>query len=200
MARYLRSIVALTVALGGLTAACSGPSLRPVGSIGPPRDSPGISVDVVSPTLDHSYVFERGRPPVDFQQGSRTLVALLPKPPGLHVSALKSTKDTAAVWLIEDDPSVPWGTLLLPAEKTVFEQFAANRKLGDWLMLIDDVIVPGPKDPVPLTAYRWARADVERYVACGIPKPGTQNDCSSIFFRIALTVILQKSNYAPRGH
>jgi hypothetical protein len=199
MARHLRSIVALTVAFGGL-AACTGASLRPVDSIPPPSEPPGINVDVLSPTLDHSYVFERGRPPVDFQQGSKTLVTLLPKPLGLHVSALKSTKGTAAVWLIEDDPQVAWGTILLPVEKTVFEQFAANPNLGDWLILMDDVIVQGPKDPVPLTAYRWARADVERYVACGIPKPGTQNDCSGIFFRIARTVILQKSNYVPRGN
>jgi hypothetical protein len=199
MARNLRTIVALTVALGGLAVACGGPSLRPVDSIPPPSESPGISVDVLAPTLAHDYVFERGTPPVDFQQGSRTLVDMLPKPPGLHVAALESTRDSAAIFMIEDDPKVAWGALLLPAEKTVFEEFAANRKLGDWLMLIDDVIVPGPKDPVPVTAYRWARADVEHYVACGIPKPGTQNDCSNIFFRIARTVILQKSNYVPRG-
>ena len=199
MPRNLRSIMALTVALGGLAVACAGPSLRPVGSIPPPSESPGLSVDVLAPTLAHNYVFERGTPPVDFQQGSTTLVGLLPKTPGLHVAALKSTKDSVAIFMIEDDPKVAWGALLLPAEKTVFEQFAANRKLGDWLMLIDDVIVPGPKDPVPVTAYRWARADVEQYVTCGIPKPGTQNHCSDIFFRIARTVILQKSNYVPRG-
>ena len=67
------------------------------------------------------------------------------------------------------------------------------------LMVVDDVIIPGPQDPVPVTAYRWARADVEQYVTCGIPKPGTQNDCSNIFFRIARTVILKHTNYVPRG-
>jgi hypothetical protein len=154
---------------------------------------------VISPTLQHTYVFERGEPPVGFQPGSKTLVSLLSNTPGLHVAALKSTQGSAAIFMIEDDPEVPWGAILLPAEKTVFEKFAEDRKLGDWLMLIDDVIVPGPKDPVPVTAYRWSRADVERYVACGIPKPGTQNDCSKVFFLVARTVILQKSNYAPRG-
>jgi hypothetical protein len=199
MAKSMRPIMVLTVALGALAAACSGPSLRPVGSIAPPSESPGISVDVVAPTLEHNFVFERGSPPVDFQPGSTTLVGLLPKTPGLHVAALQSTKDSVAIFMIEDDPKVAWGALLLPAEKTVFERFAEDPKLGDWLMLIDDVIVPGPKDPVPVTAYRWSRADVEQYVACGIPKPGTQNDCSGIFFRIARTVILKHSNYVPRG-
>jgi hypothetical protein len=199
MARNVRSIMVLTVALGGLGVACAGPSLRSVDPIPPPSESPGVGADVLAPTLAHNYVFERGQPPVEFQQGSTALVALLPKIPGLHVAALKSTRDSAAIFMIEDDPKVAWGALLLPAEKTIFERFAANPKLGDWLMLVDDVIVPGPKDPVPVTAYRWARADVEQYVACGIPKPGTQNDCSGTFFRIARTVILQKSNYVPRG-
>jgi hypothetical protein len=191
MARNIKSIMVFTVALGGLAAACSGPSLRSVGAVPSPSESPGISVDVLAPTL--------GRPPVDFQPGSTTMVDLLPKTPGLHVAALKSTKDSVAIFMIEDDPKVAWGALLLPAEKTVFERFAGDPTLGDWLMVVDDVIVPGPKDPVPVTAYRWARADVEQYVTCGIPKPGTQNDCSNIFFRIARTVILQKSNYVPRG-
>jgi hypothetical protein len=199
MARNLRSIMVLTVALGGIAAGCAGPPLRPVEPVPLPSESPGINVDVLAPTLAHDYVFERGKPPVDFQQGSTALVALLPKTPGLHVAALKSTKDSAAVFMIEDDPKAAWGELLLPAEKTVFERFAANPKLGGWLMVIDDVIVYGPKDPVPITAYRWARSDVEKYVACGIPKPGTQNDCSRTFFLIARTVILQKSNYVPRG-
>jgi hypothetical protein len=199
MARNIKSIMVFTVALGGLAAACSGPSLRSVGAVPSPSESPGISVDVLAPTLEQNYVFERGTPAVDFQPGSTTMVDLLPKTPGLHVAALKSTKDSVAIFMIEDDPKVAWGALLLPAEKTVFERFAGDPTLGDWLMVVDDVIVPGPKDPVPVTAYRWARADVEQYVTCGIPKPGTQNDCSNIFFRIARTVILQKSNYVPRG-
>jgi hypothetical protein len=199
MPKNIRSIMVFTVALAGFAAACEGPALRSVGAVPSPSESPGISVDMLAPTLERNYVFERGRPPVDFQPGSTTMVDLLPKVPGLHVAALKSTKDSVAIFMIEDDPNAAWGALLLPAEKTVFERFAEDPTLGDWLMLVDDVIIPGPKDPVPVTAYRWARADVEQYVTCGIPKPGTQNDCSNIFFRIARTVILKHTNYVPRG-
>jgi hypothetical protein len=199
MAGKLRSFIALTAVLSGLAVACSGPALRPVGSIPPPRESPGINVDVISPTLQHTYVFERGRPPVDFQKGSTTLVGLMGNIPGLHVAALKSTEGSAAIFMVEDDPTAAWGAILLPAEKTVFERFAADRKLGEWLILIDDVIVAGPRDPVPVTAYRWSRADVERYVECGIPEPGTQNECSKVFFLVARTVIIQKSGYPGRG-
>jgi hypothetical protein len=198
--KNVRAILTCAVAVTGLVgAACSGPSLRSVEGYTPPPESPGISVDVISPTLQHQYVFERGTPAVDFQPGSKSLVEMLRSTPGLHVAALRSTPDSAAIFMIEDDQAVPWGTILLPAEKSVFEKFAADPTMGDWLMVIDDVIVGGPKDPVPVTAYRWARSDVEKYVQCGIPKPGTQNDCSKVFYLIARTVILQKSNYVPRG-
>ncbi len=198
MAGNLRSTLAVTVALCALTAACGkGPALRSVPPVPTPRVNK-VLADVISPTLDHNYIFGKGTPPVDFQPGSTTLVDRIQRASGLHKAALKSTKDSAAVLLIENDPKVAWGTLLRPAERTIFEQFAANPDLGDWLILLTDVIVAGPRDPVPLTAYRWARADVEQYVSCGIPKSG-QNACSSKFFEIARTVVLQKPAAAPHG-
>jgi hypothetical protein len=198
MARNLRSTLALTVAFGALAVACSGPSFRSVDAVPSPKVNK-VLADVISPGLDRNYVFGRERPPVGFQPGSTSLVDVLKGGGGLHVAALLSTTGSAAVLLIEDDPAAKWGAHLLPAERTVFERFAQDASLGKWLIMITDVIVPGPKDPIPLTAYQWSRAEVEQYVACGIPEPGKQNDCSSKFFRIADVVILKKTAGAPRG-
>jgi hypothetical protein len=198
MARNLRSTLALTVALGALAVACGGPSFRPVGAVPSPSQNK-VLADAISPGLEHDYVFGRGRPPVDFQPGSSALVDVVKSTDGLHVAALQSTRDSAAVLLIEDDPKAAWGTHLLPAERALFKEFAEDSSLGKWLILITDVIVLGPKDPIPLTAYMWPRADVEEYVACGIPAAGEQNECSTKFFRIADTVVLKKSGAPPRG-
>src|SRR6266496_180512 len=101
MQRNLRSTLALTVALGALTAACGkGPALRSVAPVPTPSVNP-VLADVISPGLQHNYVFEQGTPPVDFQPGSTTLIDRIQKVSGLHTAALKSTEDCAAVWLIE---------------------------------------------------------------------------------------------------
>jgi hypothetical protein len=200
MLRTHRATLALAVvALVALGVACG--TTSPTKALPPiPSPSPNkVLADVISPGLDHGYVFSHaGAPPVDFQKASTTLVGLIHRPDGLHVAALESTKSSAAVFLVEDDPNVPWGTLLRPALRTIFEQFAANRSMGDWLIVLDDVIVHRVADPVPLTAYRWSRAQVAQYVACGIPDEG-QNDCSKTFYVQALTVILQKGSTTGHG-
>jgi hypothetical protein len=190
--RNLKSTIALAVAVGALGVACGG---GPVDRATPPVSSPSINqvlADVISPGLDHSFVFGKAQPPVEIQPGSKVLLRSVVAGNGLHVFALLSTAGSTAIFLLEDDPKVPWGTHLRPAQRTIFEQFAANPSMGDWLIMLDDVIVHETQDPIPLTAYRWPRADVEEYVACGIPKTG-QNDCSRKFYLQAVTVILKKS-------
>jgi hypothetical protein len=198
MVRRLEATMALAVALGALTVACSsGVTNRSVSGVPSPSVNSALA-DAISPGLDHDYVFERGKPAVGFQPGSTQLVGLVKDTSGLHVAALRSTEDSSAVLLVEDDQKVAWGTHLLPAERSIFKRFAATPTLGNWLILITDVVVLEKKDPIPLTAYRWSRADVETYVDCGIPDSG-QNDCSTTFFRIAKTVVLAKPGGPPRG-
>jgi hypothetical protein len=199
MLRSLKLTIALTVALGALAVACgTGTANRAI----PPIPSPSVNrvlADVISPGLDHSFVFGKASQPVDLQPGSKQLTGMVHPAKGLFVSALLSTKDSVAILLVEDNPKVKiWGTLLRPAQHTVFEQFAANPAMGDWLILLDDVVVHGPRDPVPLTAYKWPRAAVEQYVACGIPESG-QNPCSKVFYLQAATVILMKSGAHRQG-
>jgi hypothetical protein len=193
MRTALKPATVVAIVLGAVAAACSTSS----GSQGIPSSSPSASVnqvlaDVISPSLDHGFVFEHGQPPVEIQPGSKDLLGRIPGVKGLHTYPLLSTQNSVALLLIEDDASVKWGTHLRPALNVIFEQFAANPTMGDWLIVLDDVVVHEKQDPIPLTAYRWPRANVEEYVACGVPTRG-QNACSKKFYLQALTIILQKA-------
>src|SRR6266487_2897246 len=88
MLRTHRATLALAVALAVLGVACAKTSpdraLPPVPSPSPNK----VLADVISPGLDHGYVFTHvGAPPVDFQKGSTRLVGLIDRPDGLHVAA-----------------------------------------------------------------------------------------------------------------
>jgi len=116
------------------------------------------------------------------EPSSLSLVAALPSIRNLHVEALHSPSDTAAVSLREDDHFTDrWGRLMIPAERKIFVRFAADPALGDWLVVEDDVRVSKGPDPIPLTGYRWSRADVESYARCGIP-PAVIDSCTQAFY------------------
>ncbi len=132
------------------------------------------------------YVFG---PDARVQPSSVKLAELVPWDPRLNVVAPPSPGETAALDLVEDAfPTDRWGALLIPAERRTFAAFAADRTLGEWLIMFTDVrVVRGP-DPIPTTGYRWTRADVEAYAACGIPA-SLIDECTIAFFRSADTVL-----------
>jgi hypothetical protein len=108
----------------------------------------------------------------------------------LLVTAIKTTSDAVGVFLVEDAPDRPWGSLLNQAQPAVFETFEKDPGLGPWLILVTDVVVHRLHDPVAPTAYRWTRSDVEAYAACGMPAD-TADPCRQSFYRAATTVVLQ---------
>jgi hypothetical protein len=91
--------------------------------------------------------------------------------------------------------------LAVPAQRTIFRAFDADPTMGDWLILLVDISVHGLFDPVPLTAYRWDRSEVEAYVACGIPTTGLALDgldpCTQDFYRSANVVVFRFSVGPP---
>lgn len=144
------------------------------------------------------WLFRCDRPKVAFQQASIKLADLVGSIHGLGTAGLKSTGDAAAVMLVEDDPAVPWGTHLHEAEQTLFRTFAGDKGLGDWLILVTDVVVHAAKDPIPPTAYRWARAEVAAYVACGMPA-AVSDPCHETFWTSADQVVLAPAGGQPHG-
>jgi hypothetical protein len=144
------------------------------------------------------WLFSCNKPAVDYTPSSKALADLAAKVPGLGTTGLKSTPDTSAVMLVEDDPNEPWGTELRLAERSILDQFASDPSMGGWLILVTDVVVHASLDPIPPTAYRWTRAEVQQYVDCGIPDSGT-NDCSTAFFKTADVIVLAPEGGAPHG-
>jgi len=197
------SFLVLLLALGLSAVACGGgATLRPVGAAGPSCSGNDRGGDAVSPALGVKggtrYLFRCDRPAVSVQKASVGLANLVANIHGLGSAGLKSTKGAAAVILQEDDPSVPWGTHLLEAERRIFQAFAADRSMGDWLILVTDVVVHAAQDPIPPTGYRWTRQEVQAYVACGIPANGS-NDCKTTFFMAADQVVLAPQGGQPHG-
>ena len=181
-----RPVLTTFVVLGLLGAACgSNATFRPVGAASPSCSGNEKGGDAVAPTAGVKggtrWLFRCDRPKVAFQQASIKLANLVGSIHGLGTAGLKSTNDATAVMLVEDDPAVPWGTHLYEAERSIFRAFAGDKSLGDWLILVTDVVVHGVADPVPPTAYRWTRAEVEQFVSCGVPQSGV-NDCSKAFY------------------
>lgn len=197
-----RSVVVLGAGLAVLVTSCSSSSskLRPVSAYTP---SGGVKSggDAVAPAPGveggRSYLFRIDRPPVGIQPASVKLADLVANIDGLRTAGLQSTEGAAAVIMVEDSPNTPWGTLLTEAQRKVFPSFSRDESMGDWLILVTDVVVPG-QDPVPATAYRWNRRLVSSYVSCGIPASGT-NDCKAKFFNAADEVVLHAQGYVPRG-
>jgi hypothetical protein len=144
------------------------------------------------------YVFERATPPMAVRPASVDLVGTVPPHKHLLIGPLSSTKDTAALIVIEVSIHSRWGSLMIPAERRIIRAFADDRTMGRWLILLTDVVVRGEPDPVPMTAYRWTRDDVERFRACGIPA-AVIDDCTDAFYASAKTVFIA-SGGATQGH
>ena len=134
---------------------------------------------------------EAKAPPTDVQRSSRQLMDSVTPNKRLKLTPLPSTDGTVAIAFQETTPyRQRWGAVMIPAERHLFAEFAANRSLGNWLIVVDDVIVTGGQDPVPLTAYRWPRSAVEQYANCGIPMSLEIEDCTHEFYHVAETVFV----------
>ena len=144
-------------------------------------DPPDEGVDLFQVSIP-TWVFGRAIPSPTSQRGSEALADVAPVSPRLRVSALPSGAATAAVYVLEESPrGHRWGELMIPAERTMFRAFAADPSLGEWLVVVDDVHVLWGVDPIPTTAYRWNRNDVEAYAQCGIP-PKAIDRCTHEFY------------------
>jgi hypothetical protein len=198
-----RSIIAFGVGLVVLVSSCtSKPSTpRPVSAYTPAGGSTNGG-DAVAPAPGvsggKSYLFRVDRPPVAIRPASVKLADLVADIPGLGTAGIPSTRDAAAVILVEDSPGTPWNTLVSRAQKEIFTAFVADESMGGWLILVSDVVVRDGRDPIAPTGYRWQRRYVRDYVSCGIPESGV-NECKRSFFRNADEVVLGAQGYAPRG-
>jgi hypothetical protein len=149
-----------------------------------------IAGDVLLPGPPYPfYLFERATPPTGIQKSSTDLVGVVTPHQNLHVVALKSTQDTAALVVLEVSIHARWGRLMIPAERQIIQAFADNPSLGKWLILLTDVDVRGEPDPIPMTAYRWTRDEVEQYKKCGIPA-AVIDTCTQSFYLLAKTVLV----------
>jgi hypothetical protein len=198
------SLGLIALLLAGCSSSGAGTQVSPVASVcadgvgttggGAVTPAPGVQGKT-------RYIFRCDEPAVDYTKATRNLADLAATVPGVGTMGLKSTPDSVAVLIAEDDPSVPWSTRLLAAERKMFQTFAEDKSMGDWFILVSDVVVHGGLDPIPPTAYRWTRQQVQDYVSCGIPATG-RNDCTTAFIHAASgtnTIILAAQGGAPRG-
>jgi hypothetical protein len=159
------------------------------GRVGTPGSLAPDGVDLV-PLSVASFVFGVSVEEPEIQPPSAQLARIPGKSPRLHVKALPSGARTAAVGLVEDSPKGHrWGELITPALRRIFSSFAGDSTLGDFLVIVDDVKVLGGGDGVPMTAYRWARRDVEAYARCGIPPTGIDR-CTQTFYTFPEMVLV----------
>jgi hypothetical protein len=134
-------------------------------------------------------------PPTDVQDPTRELAAQVAAHPRLTLTLLPSTAGTVA--LAFDETSAfdqKWGGVMIPEQRKLFSRFASDPTLGDWLIVLDDVIVSGGPDPVPLTAYRWPRSAVEAYASCGIPPLFVIDDCTQDFYSASDTAYVKRGS------
>jgi hypothetical protein len=111
--------------------------------------------------------------------------------PRLKVTALASSHKTVAIGFQEKaSGDQRWGEIMIPEERKLFQRFAMDTSLGEWLIVITDVEVTDAPDPVPLVAYRWTRTAVETFEKCGIPQTVTFNRCTDHFYGAAQVVFL----------
>jgi hypothetical protein len=204
------SILPAGIALGVLLSACGGgATFQPVDPVATTctagQNQTTTGGDAVSPAAGvkggKRYLFRCDNPPVAIRASSRAMVAAMPQVVGLRAIALPSTSDAAALYMTEESPGVPWGTLLDKGRKAVLEAFAKDPAAGSWIVLVTDIVVTDQPDPLPPNAYRWTREQVQTYVDCGIPNAG-RNDCSTAFFASAEPdnhIVLAEPGGPPRG-
>lgn len=200
MSTRLRLAGALGIALL-LVASCSRAAQR---TVAPPTPEL-VRGDALSPVpREQPWIFSKGLPrPGDLRrfairEASERLLEVVPRLEGLHEAPLKTTERTAGLFLLEVQSTELPGELLRQAQNPIFRTFAEDPSLGDWLILVMDVVVRAPPDPLAPTAYRWTRQQVEDYVRCGMPEQGS-NDCSRAFFRNATVVVLKGAAGPPVG-
>jgi hypothetical protein len=158
---------------------------------------PGPGVDLI-PIHIPEFVFGSPTPHPVVQSGSASLMQLLGTRARLEVVALPSAPGTAAVDFTElSPPGHRWGEVMFPAERAVFRAFAADASLGSYLVVLTDVAVLRRPDPIPVTAYRWRRIDVEAYAGCGIPNAKIDG-CTVAFYQTADSRIVGLGG-GPRG-
>jgi hypothetical protein len=142
------------------------------------------------------YVFG---PDAEVQPSSRKLAKLAGWDARLHVAAYASPGGSAALELVEEAlPKHSWGELLIPAERRIFGNFAADPSLGEWLILFTDVHVFRGDDPIPRMGYLWRRADVEDYADCGIPALEI-DECTLSFFGSSQAVLFDSGSTGRQG-
>lgn len=169
---------------------------RPQGAVVSASD---VGVDVEPIVLFPQFIFGPEGTTASEQPASQRLVKVVEKHEDLHVQALPSGEGTVAIYLIERSwPGQKWGRLMTPALRKIFSVFAADEDADPWLVVVDDVKVTDGPDPVPLTGYRWPRAVVESYAACGIP-PTEIDDCTRTFYRKSEIVFLRSTSSQSAG-
>jgi len=87
---------------------------------------------------------EAKAPRTDVQRSSLQLMDSAAPNKRLKLTPLPSTDGTVALAFQETTPfRQRWGAIMIPAERHLFAEFAADRSLGKWLIVVDDVIVTG---------------------------------------------------------
>ena len=137
-------------------------------------------------------------PPTDVQTATRELAAQVVIGPRLKITVLPSSAGTVALAFEETSTEKQqWGGVMIPEQRKLFARFAADTSLGDWLIVLDDVIVSGGLDPIPLTAYRWPRSAVEAYASCGIPPQFVIDACTHAFYSASDIMLVQRGRGGP---
>jgi hypothetical protein len=150
------------------------------GAQGDPEEGP-VGVRAATPA-GAVFIFGAPSATVSAQPASLRLAAAVPAHRSLEVRALASGEGIAAVYLKEvSKVKQRWGRLMTPALRMIFAAFAEDADEDPWLVIVDDVEVTDGPDPIPITAYRWAREAVEAYAGCGIPLEGI-DDCTATFY------------------
>jgi hypothetical protein len=186
----------LAVLVASLAAACQ--TTREFPSSRAPAKRPANGL-VVQPDFPEPWYLTIGLAKFSVQRSTERLIARVTPRQHLKVEGLRSEKGTVALAFVEKaKPKSQWGSIMTPAEREAFEAFAADGTLGKYLVVFTDVVVRGGTDPIPLTGYRWRRADVEAYADCGIPSSGLDS-CTRVFYATPEMVLIPPAGTGARG-
>jgi hypothetical protein len=199
-----------------LASACTGPKI--VVTSPQPLSQPTVAPQAVDPSKIGGFAFiaqphfqyifapraiilgDEPPPPTDVQGATRDLAADVASHKRLKLTPLPSTDGTVALAFEEfSTEKQQWGGVMIPEERKLFGRFASDSTLGDWLIVLDDVIVTGGADPIPLTAYRWPRSAVEAYAACGIPPQFVIDECTHAFYSASDTMYVMRGSGGTAG-
>jgi hypothetical protein len=211
--RLLLASLSIALLLGS---ACTGPKIivaspRPLDQpIAKPQaaDSSKIAGFAFIAQPHFQYIFapravilgDEPPPPTDVQGATENLAATVATHKRLKLTPLPSTEGTVALAFEEfSSGKQQWGGVMIPEERKLFGRFASDTRLGEWLIVLDDVIVSDGADPIPLTAYRWPRSAVEAYAACGIPPQFVIEDCTHAFYSASDTMYVMRGSGTSAG-